>query len=173
MPVGAAQVAFRVAAARDGIQLETAKVPWINQRGHSGLPQEAAETAGAALAAIFLALRGQSDVQAGKRMTALPGDFYYSPTGTFIETDELQHFTTFRLQHWSCIRQMFLSVSTKTSTPVFADNWRVVPTSIERQRMRRALGWAGGSGSVGTTTHCATGNPRNEPPASHPHSHPR
>lgn len=98
MPVGAAQAAFRAAAARDGIYFEDAKVAWINQRGHFGLPPEAVPTSGAALAAIFLALRGQSDVQAGKRLVPLPGDFYHAPTGTFIETDESQHFTTFRLQ---------------------------------------------------------------------------
>lgn len=42
MPVGAAQTAFREAAASDGIQLEVAKVSWINQRGHLALPKVAA-----------------------------------------------------------------------------------------------------------------------------------
>ncbi|MFF2031112.1 hypothetical protein [Arthrobacter sp. NPDC058192] len=98
MPVGAAQAAFSAAAARDGIYLETAKVPWINQRGHFGLPQTALDVAGAALSAIFLALKGESGVQSGKPVTPLPGDFYHAPSGTFIETDESQHFTSFRLQ---------------------------------------------------------------------------
>lgn len=97
MPVGAAQAAFREAAARDGIQLELAKVPWINTRGHLALPKVAAETAGPVLEAIFSALEGQTAAQLGKRVTALPGDFYHAPTGTFIETDEMQHFTSFRL----------------------------------------------------------------------------
>lgn len=98
MPVRAAQADFAQAAARDGIQLEAAKVPWINQRGHYALPLRAAEVAGPALEAIFQALGGQSAGQAGKRVTALPGDFYHAPTGTFIETDETQHFTSFRLR---------------------------------------------------------------------------
>jgi len=98
MPVGADQAAFCTAAAGDGSHLEMAKVSWINQRGHFGLPQEAADSAGAALSAIFLALKGERDAQAAKRFTPLPGDFYHAPTGTFIETDELQHFTTFRFQ---------------------------------------------------------------------------
>lgn len=98
MPVGEAQADFAQAASRDGIQLEAAKVPWINQRGHLALPPRAAEVAGPALEAIFLALGGQSAAQRGKRVTALPGDFYHVPTGTFIETDETQHFTSFRLR---------------------------------------------------------------------------
>lgn len=98
MPVGAAQADFRQAAATDGIELEAAKVSWINQRGHFALPRVAAEIAGPALEAIFMALEGQSAAQRGKRLIALPGDFYHAPTGTFIETDEMQHFTSFRLR---------------------------------------------------------------------------
>lgn len=98
MPVGSAQTAFREAAASDGIELEAAKVSWINQRGHFALPQVAAEIAGPALEDIFLALGGQSAAQMGKRVTALPGDFYHAPTRTFIETDETQHFTSFRMR---------------------------------------------------------------------------
>jgi len=97
MPVGAAQADFARAALRDGVQLEAAKVPWINQQGHFGLPSPAAEIAGPALDAIFGALSGQAEAQMGKRRTALRGDFYHAPTGTFIETDEIQHFTSFRL----------------------------------------------------------------------------
>ncbi|MDQ0826938.1 hypothetical protein QFZ60_003111 [Arthrobacter sp. B2I5] len=98
MPVGAAQMDFGRAAARDGIQLETAQVPWINQRGHFALPQRATEVAGPALAAIFRALDGQPEAQMGKRVIALRGDFYHAQTGTFIETDGTQHFTSFRLR---------------------------------------------------------------------------
>ncbi|MHC5796488.1 DUF7255 family protein [Lacisediminihabitans sp. FW035] len=46
---------------------------------------------------VFRSLDGRLDQQAGKRLTSLPGDFYHAPTGTFIEVDESQHFTTFRL----------------------------------------------------------------------------
>ncbi|MDQ0770280.1 hypothetical protein QF031_003029 [Pseudarthrobacter defluvii] len=97
MPVGASQADFARAAARDGIQLETARVPWINQQGHFALPPPAAEAVSTALDAIFRALNGEAAAQVGKRQTALPGDFYHAPTGTFIETDETQHFTSFRL----------------------------------------------------------------------------
>ncbi|GAA2200002.1 DUF7255 family protein [Sinomonas flava] len=96
MAVGDAQAAFWQAAARDGVVLEKAKVPWINQRGHYGLPP----TAGAAVESldrIFHALGGLAPEQQAERVTALPGDFFHAESGTFIETDELQHFTSFRL----------------------------------------------------------------------------
>jgi hypothetical protein len=156
VPVGAAQAAFHTAAARDGIQLELAKISWINRRGHFGLPQQAERIAGASLDAIFLALGGQTEVQAGKRNTALPGDFYHAPTGTFIETDELQHFTTFRLQSLHLYPFDVPLGFDKNQYAGLADNWRPGPTNIERQRMRRALGLAGGRDNVRTTTHCAT-----------------
>lgn len=98
MPVGGAQAAFLAAAARDGLQLQAAKVPWINQRGHFALPQPAAEVVGPALSTIFAALGGQEDAQVAKKVIALRGDFYHPPTRTFLETDEMQHFTSFRLR---------------------------------------------------------------------------
>ncbi|GAB2732917.1 DUF7255 family protein [Arthrobacter bambusae] len=97
MPVGDAQAAFRAAAALDGIQLEPAKVPWINQRGHFGLPERAV-IAAAPLDDIFADLGGQTDVYKSKRTTALQGDFCHEHSRTFIEIDEIQHFTTFRLR---------------------------------------------------------------------------
>lgn len=97
MPVGDAQAAFRAAAALDGIQLEPAKVSWINQRGHFGLPEQAA-IAAAPLDDIFEDLGGQTDVHKSKRTTALRGDFYHVHSKTFIEIDEVQHFTSFRLR---------------------------------------------------------------------------
>ncbi|WP_138416193.1 DUF7255 family protein [Sinomonas gamaensis] len=97
MPVGEAQASFQAAAARDGVLLDQAKVPWINQRGHFGLPPEAAD-AWDALDVIFRELGGDPSVQAAKKLTPLPGDFIHRPTGTFIETDEMQHFTSFRLK---------------------------------------------------------------------------
>lgn len=97
MPVGDCERAFAAAAARDGIVLSRARVPWLNQRGHFGLPPEA-EPARTVLAEIFAALGGEPVVQAGKALTSLPGDFVHEPTGTFIEVDESQHFTSFRLR---------------------------------------------------------------------------
>lgn len=76
--------------------LGRARVPWLNQRGHFGLP-ERADSARGVLADIFAALQGDPVAQEAKRLTALPGDFVHEPTGTFIEVDESQHFTTYRL----------------------------------------------------------------------------
>lgn len=95
MPVGDCQRAFAAAAAEDGIHLELAKVPWLNQRGHLGLPEEA-QGARSVLEAIFDALGGDHEAQATKRTTPLPGDFVMPGTGTFLEIDEIQQFTSFR-----------------------------------------------------------------------------
>lgn len=41
MPVGDCERAFAGAAAADGVRLGRARVAWLNQRGHLGLPPEA------------------------------------------------------------------------------------------------------------------------------------
>lgn len=97
MPVGDCENAFLEAAARDGIELIRYKQPWLNQRGHFGLPNDAAAIVDL-LKEIFSDLGGDSEAQAAKRPTALPGDFIHPPTGTMIEIDEVQHFTTFRMR---------------------------------------------------------------------------
>jgi hypothetical protein len=85
-----------MAAAADGILLTRARVPWLNQRGHLGIPQ-APSAVIAHLQTIFDALGGRTHEQAAKRLTSLPGDFFHQESGTFIEVDESQHFTSFRL----------------------------------------------------------------------------
>ncbi|WP_224766304.1 DUF7255 family protein [Nocardioides campestrisoli] len=96
MARGDCELAFCAAAAEDGIELTRAKVPWLNQRGHLGLPV-GASAAVPVMEEIFSALGGIDVEQAGKRLTALPGDFVHLPTGVFIEVDESQHFTSYRL----------------------------------------------------------------------------
>ncbi|SDP58131.1 hypothetical protein SAMN04487914_11840 [Arthrobacter sp. ok909] len=97
MPVGDCEKAFLDAAAHEGIELVRYKQPWLNQRGHFGVPDIAA-AAIIPLDKIFHDLGGDSEAQSAKRATALPGDFIHPPTGTMIEVDEIQHFTTFRMQ---------------------------------------------------------------------------
>ena len=97
MPVGDAERAFQDAAAADGIELERARLPWVNRRGHFHLP-EAAAAAREPLQVIFDALGGIRADQAAKGTQSLPGDFIHQPTGTLIEIDEFQHFTSFRRQ---------------------------------------------------------------------------
>lgn len=96
MPVGDCERAFAEAAAQDGIVLVRAKVPWLNQRGHLGLP-DAVAGARETLDRIFNALEGDHVAQTAKRTTPLPGDFFHESSGTFIEIDESQHFTSYRL----------------------------------------------------------------------------
>jgi hypothetical protein len=95
---GDAQQEFAEAAARDGIELVPQYVNWLNQRGHLGLPDDdERRPAREALERIYLALEGDLEVLDAGRVTAWPGDFIHEPTGTLIEVDESQHFTSCRL----------------------------------------------------------------------------
>ena len=67
MPVGDRERAFANAAAADGVVLVRARVPWLNQRGHYGLPAQA-ESAVETLGRIFDALGGLADQQEQKRL---------------------------------------------------------------------------------------------------------
>ena len=96
MAVGDCERSFASAAAAAGIPLVRQSVAWLNQRGHLGLPGEA-HAACAALERIFLALGGDTSVQAPKRTTPLRGDFLHVESGTLIEVDEVQHCTSHRL----------------------------------------------------------------------------
>lgn len=96
MPVGDCERAFELAAQRDGIVLVRARFSWINQRGHLGLPDELVDVRDQ-MSRIFDALRGHEEEQASKRTTSLPGDFLHEQSGTLIEVDESQHFTSARL----------------------------------------------------------------------------
>jgi hypothetical protein len=100
MPVGDCENAFLEAAAREGIELVRYKQPWLNQRGHFGLPPEAAVAFGP-LDEIFYELGGDREAQSAKRTTALPGDFIHPSTGTMIEIDEVQHFTSYRMRSFA------------------------------------------------------------------------
>lgn len=98
MARGDTQREFAEAAARDGIELVPQSVDCLYQRGHLGLPDdEARRPVRDALGRIYLALGGDLEMLGAGRMTALPGDFLHEPTGTLIEVDESQHFTSFRL----------------------------------------------------------------------------
>jgi hypothetical protein len=93
---GDCQRAFAEAAASDRIKLSKQSFPWLCERGHAALPEPLADTRNV-LERIFLALGGDLDALAAGRRNPLPGDFLHEPTRTLIETDEPQHFTSFRL----------------------------------------------------------------------------
>lgn len=97
MAVGDCENSFLEAARRDGVKLKRYKKPWLNQQGHFGLPDEAGRVR-IPLRSIFLELGGDASAQASKRQTPLPGDFIHLETGTIIEVDEIQHFTSFRMK---------------------------------------------------------------------------
>lgn len=95
---GDRQRAFAEAAAEDGIVLTGQSVDWLCRRGHLALPDgDETSSARAALERIYLALGGDLAKLATGKLAKLPGDFIHEPTGTLIEVDESQHFTSFRL----------------------------------------------------------------------------
>jgi hypothetical protein len=95
VPVGDCQREFGAAAAEDGIHLSAETFSWLCQQGHFALPKTSA--ARETLRRIYIALGGDEEVLATGRTTRLTGDFVHEPTGTLIEIDESQHFTTARL----------------------------------------------------------------------------
>lgn len=97
MAVGDCENLFVETALKYGIRLVRYKMPWLNQQGHFGLP-ETASVIVPPLEQLFSTLGGDASEQSKKRSTALPGDFVHEETGTLIEVDEIQHFTSFRLK---------------------------------------------------------------------------
>ena len=96
MSVGDCQRAFGDAARRDGIVLIAAEVEGLTDAGHLALPGEVGGVR-TELASIFRALRGDEEDLARGVHRALRPDWFHEPTGTVIEIDEFQHFTSDRL----------------------------------------------------------------------------
>jgi len=102
-------LAFAQAAAEDGIVLESGSFDWLCEQGHAGLERVAkgrrdpalvgpVTAAVELLGAIYARLRGDVSVlHASRENLLLPVDLVHEPTGTVIEVDESQHFTSFRL----------------------------------------------------------------------------
>jgi hypothetical protein len=96
VPLGDCQRAFGEAARRDGVRLEVVTIEGLTDAGHLGLPASAT-SAKRALRAVFVALGGdEDDLRAGGHRPLRP-DWFHGPSGTAIEVDERQHFTTDRI----------------------------------------------------------------------------
>ncbi len=103
------RAAFAAAAARDGIVLAPASFDWLSEQGHVGLERVAKARRDPAivapviaalevLAAICSRLRGDVSVLAASRENLLlPVDLVHAPTGTIVEVDGPEHFTSARL----------------------------------------------------------------------------
>ena len=105
-----ARVAFAEAAAADGVALESgASFDWLCEQGHVGLERVAKArrdpalvapviAAVALLGAIHARLGGDVSVlHASRENLLLPIDLVHAPTGTVIQLDGPEHFTSFRL----------------------------------------------------------------------------
>jgi len=93
---GDCQREFADAAAEDGIELIGQSFDWLCQQGHLALPDEASP-ARDTLSQIYAELKGNPNELASAPTTRLSGDFVHEATGTLIEIDEHQHFTSARL----------------------------------------------------------------------------
>jgi hypothetical protein len=109
MPSAETRAAFAAAAARDGIVLVPHSYDWLCEQGHVGLERVAKArrdpvivapvvAALEVLAAICARLRGDVTVLAASRENLLlPVDLVHAPTGTIVEVDGPEHFTSARL----------------------------------------------------------------------------
>jgi hypothetical protein len=109
MSAGGPSDAFAAAAAADGVELVPATFDWLSEQGHVGLERVAkarrdpaivapARAAIEALAAIYARLRGDVTVlPAARENLLLPVELYHEATGTVVEVDGAEHFTSFRL----------------------------------------------------------------------------
>ena len=103
------RAAFAEAAAEDGIELENQSFDWLCEQGHVGLERVAkarrdpalvapVTAALGVLAAIYTRLKGDVSVlYASRENLLLPVDLVHAPTGTVIEVDGREHFTSSRL----------------------------------------------------------------------------
>ena len=103
------RAAFAEAAAEDGIELQNQSFDWLCEQGHVGLERVAKARRDAALVApvtaaldvlavIYARLKGDVSVlHASRENLLLPVDLVHVPTGTVIEVDGREHFTSSRL----------------------------------------------------------------------------
>ena len=103
------RAAFAAAAARDGILLAPTAYDWLCEQGHVGLERVAKARRDPAivlpviaalevLSAICARLRGDVAVLAAAReQLLLPIDLAHAATGTIVEVDGREHFTSARL----------------------------------------------------------------------------
>ena len=94
--VGTCENDFAAPARADGIQFTLASAPWLTGRGRLDLPEEASGAI-ESLRSIFTVLDGDLRALAAKSRRLLSGDLFHIDNGTFVELDERQHFTAFRL----------------------------------------------------------------------------
>ena len=142
MAVGDCQREFGKAAKEDGIEVSQQRVGWLTQQGHLALPESAAP-ARQALERIYLALGGDLDVLAAGRSTVLRGDFFHAPSGTLIEIDESQHFTSARLTTLDLYPEDLLLGFELADYRTLCQRWRAEADGYYRTKAARGFGSGG------------------------------
>jgi hypothetical protein len=109
VPPADASAGFAQAAAEDGIELRSQTFDWLCEQGHVGLERVAKErrdpaivepvkAALAVLAGIYARLKGDIAVlHAARANLYLPVQLFHEPTGTLIQVDGREHFTSARV----------------------------------------------------------------------------
>jgi hypothetical protein len=139
---GDCQRAFARAAALDGIEMRPQSLPWLCQQGHLALPARAA-TVVAVLDRIYIALGGDLTALAAARLTALTGDFLHEPTGTLVEIDESQHFSSARLATLELYPDDAPLGFNVTRYKELCRQWRAAADNYYRTKLARGFGVGG------------------------------
>jgi hypothetical protein len=139
---GNCQRAFADAAAEDGIELRPQSFPWLCQQGHLALPERAARAA-EALEPIYIALGGDLVALATARVTPLAGDFLHESTGTLVEIDESQHFTSARLTALELYPDDVPLAFSRDRYTALCREWQEASDRYYRTKAARAFGVGG------------------------------
>jgi hypothetical protein len=139
---GDCQRAFAQAAAEDGIELGPQSFPWLCQQGHLALPTRAASAA-EAIEGIYIALGGELIALATARSTPLAGDFLHEATGTLIEIDESQHFTSARLTALELYPDDVALAFSLDRYKALCRRWRASSNGYYRTKAARGFGVGG------------------------------
>ena len=153
MPVGDCQREFAQAAADDLVVLGPQSFPWLCEQGHFGLARIATDDEDAdpyrlrvvmdALDRIYKGLGGDLDVLRTGRTNPLRGDFVHEPSGTLIEIDETQHFTTFRLQSLELYPEDIPLGFEIARYARLCEEWRAKSDGYRRTKAARGFGIGG------------------------------
>ena len=156
MAPGDVQAAFAEAAAADGIRLASGSFDWLCEQGHVGLERVAKarrdpSLVGPVTAALELLgpiharLKGDVSVlYASRENLLLPVDLVHAPTGTVIQVDGSEHFTSFRLGTLELYPADVLVAFDVGEHMELCRSWSSKTDGLERGLAAKGFGFGGG-----------------------------